>query len=116
MVVLLYCLYKLYLKQKQKVVEEDQVVVMAVNQNKPKPQQDSEPKQEDDILDNEEDSSDGDSLYVIDTQNGDKTTATNDIAIDEKEKSEKSSSRDSDDIYEGNENSVSDSDQFRVRG
>eukprot|EP01083_Nonionella_stella_P258814 884179_1 len=133
-VILTYCSYKLYLKHKQKVVE-DQVVVMAVNQNKPKPQQDSEPKQEDDILDNEEDdSSDGDSLYVIDTQNGDKTTATNDIAIDDEEgveregiaknetelrqeeKSEKSSSRDSDDIYEGNENSVSDSDQFRVRG
>eukprot|EP01083_Nonionella_stella_P114307 337867_1 len=131
-VVLIYCLYK-YLKKKKQKVTEDQVVVMAVNQNKPKPvvkvnnkldpqedssssdddslyinkqsdittdhgegiakneteQQDSEPKQEDDILDNEEDSSDGDSLYVINTQNGDKTTATNDIAIDHEEEVER---------------------------
>eukprot|EP01083_Nonionella_stella_P272819 925332_1 len=34
MVVLIYCLYKLCLKQKQKVIEEDQVVVMTVNQTK----------------------------------------------------------------------------------
>eukprot|EP01084_Bolivina_argentea_P084221 152371_1 len=64
-VILTYCSYKLYLKHKQKVVE-DQVVVMAVNQNKPKPQQDSDVVKVNNKLDPQEDSSssDDDSLYI----------------------------------------------------
>eukprot|EP01083_Nonionella_stella_P312550 1118379_1 len=118
-VILIYCSYKLYLKQKQKVIEEDQVVVMTVNQNKPKPQQDSDVVKVNNKLDPQEDSSssDDDSLYInkqsditIDHEEG---TAKNDTGLRQEEKSEKSSSCNSDGIYEGNEDSVSNSNQFR---
>eukprot|EP01083_Nonionella_stella_P221476 791198_1 len=99
-VVLIYWLYKLYLKQKQKVIEEDQVVVMTVNQNKPKPQQDSESKQEDD---DEEGKQEYEEEGIV----------KNETELRQEEKSEKSSSCNSDGIYEGNEDSVSNSNQFR---
>eukprot|EP01084_Bolivina_argentea_P084218 152367_1 len=101
-VVLIYWLYKLYLKQKQKVIEEDQVVVMTVNQNKPKPQQDSESKQEDD---DEEGKQEYEEEGIV----------KNETELRQEEKSETSGSCNSDNIYEGNENSVSNSDQFCVR-
>eukprot|EP01083_Nonionella_stella_P221472 791192_1 len=117
-VVLIYCLYK-YLKKKKQKVTEHQVVVMAANQNKPKPQQDSDVVKVNNKLDPQEDSSssDDDSLYInkqsditIDHEEG---TAKNDTGLRQEEKSEKSSSCNSDGIYEGNEDSVSNSNQFR---
>eukprot|EP01083_Nonionella_stella_P221474 791195_1 len=138
-VVLIYWLYKLYLKQKQKVIEEDQVVVMTVNQNKPKPQQDSDVVKVNNKLDPQEDSSssDDDSLYInkqsditIDHEEGTAKNDTgskqedddeegkqeyeeegivkNETELRQEEKSEKSSSCNSDGIYEGNEDSSHD--------
>eukprot|EP01083_Nonionella_stella_P174001 601997_1 len=112
-VVLIYCLYK-YLKKKKQKVTEHQVVVMAANQNKPKPQQDSDVVKVNNKLDPQEDSSssDDDSLYInkqsditIDHEEG---TAKNDTGLRQEEKSEKSSSCNSDGIYEGNEDSSHD--------
>eukprot|EP01083_Nonionella_stella_P173999 601987_1 len=111
-VVLIYCLYK-YLKKKKQKVTEHQVVVMAANQNKPKPQQDSDVVKVNNKLDPQEDSSssDDDSLYI--NKQSDITTDHGEgIAKNETElrQEEKSSSCNSDDIYQGNENSVSNSD------
>eukprot|EP01083_Nonionella_stella_P066526 175240_1 len=131
-VILIYILRRFYLKQKQKWIEEglksneaEQVVVMAVNQNKSNPQV-AQPgsdeimnkldKQEDDISDDEEDSND--SLSKIQTQNDDEQAEGVQVGPveiiegnvkneTELRQEEKSSSCNSDDIYQGNENSVS---------